>query len=73
MESTDVQLFHSGTFFNNRILVFGKIALKLNCWRNIEMFHFNPIEQMLHFVEQEDQLEVCSLCLSCSRLLTGVI
>ena len=32
-------------------------------------FYLNPIEQLLHFVEQLDQLEVC---LPCSRLLTKI-
>ena len=31
-----------------------------NCSK-VEMFHLNTIEQLLHFVEQFDQLEVCQL------------
>ena len=34
-----------------------------------EMFYLNTIEQLIHFVEQIDQLEVC---LPYSRILTGI-
>ena len=35
----------------------------------LEMFYLNTIEQLFLFIEQLDQLEVC---LSYSRLLTGI-
>ena len=35
-----------------------------------EMFYLNTIEQLIHFVEQIDQLEVC---LPYSRILTGIL
>ena len=35
----------------------------------VEMFYLNTIEQLIHFVEQLDQLEVC---LPYSRLVTGI-
>ena len=43
-----------------------QVCVHLKC---IEMFYLNTIEQLLLFVEDEDQLEVC---LSCSRLLAGI-
>ena len=43
-----------------------QVCVHLKC---IEMFYLNTIEQLLLFVDQLDQLEVC---LPYSRLLTGI-
>ena len=38
----------------------------------VEMFYLNTIEQLFLFVEQLDQLDQLEVCLSYSRLLTGI-